>query len=571
MMWGQRQSDYGHGREGNSFKHYQGRQPYNQGSGEYASAGGGTGDSVQQYGSAPPYGGQQQPPQPQQPFGAGYSQQMPPANSSRDVIQQALALLRQQQQQPVSSAIPPHQQPNAQALLMALLQQQQQQAGAFGAAYHDRGSVPQQEGYSRNRESFDRTMDRGGGSTHWIDRVPGPPGLVDHRSLHHSADPRTGALSARGGYPLPRQSTHDSYPPRGTEHLNRDDYFSKSDNRESRNRNRRDDHRTSSNASNKFDRNVSGGGAHRRNPSSPSSAQTQISSQRTPVIYPRPSPNASAPPSVSNVPPTSNQDRPSQKESQPAHHSADSNSIKPGTARKYVTKISSHLLTATTWEYSEMKKRFSQMFLSSFVSRIVLPWTVQLPEIPMTIKAPIKITSLPSPTKKPAKPSPVTTLTPRSDVPSRDDNSIQYWVKVMLVSGVPFNTEFDSIVSPQSHMIPASSLDKDDSIIHFTQLFKCLVVRRQRNRLCAFGGLHDPSVDGDPLDDQSLINCAIRVVKDQLELDLSGCTRWIKFMEVHYSRVDASVNDISVYFIPSIWDILPDLETSVSIWKEKKT
>lgn len=39
---------------------------------------------------------------------------------------------------------------------------------------------------------------------------------------------------------------------------------------------------------------------------------------------------------------------------------------------------------------------------------------------------------------------------------------------------------------------------------------------------------------------KGLINAAIRHAKDQLDLDLSPCSSWLRFVEVHYARSHSS-------------------------------
>ena len=39
---------------------------------------------------------------------------------------------------------------------------------------------------------------------------------------------------------------------------------------------------------------------------------------------------------------------------------------------------------------------------------------------------------------------------------------------------------------------------------------------------------------------KGLINAAIRHARDQLDLDLSPCSSWLRFVEVHYARSHTS-------------------------------
>ena len=49
------------------------------------------------------------------------------------------------------------------------------------------------------------------------------------------------------------------------------------------------------------------------------------------------------------------------------------------------------------------------------------------------------------------------------------------------------------------------------------------------------GGSWNSRLDGeDPTDNQTMINTAIRTVKDQVGLDLSYCKTWYRMLEVRY-------------------------------------
>ncbi|VDL93757.1 unnamed protein product [Schistocephalus solidus] len=82
-------------------------------------------------------------------------------------------------------------------------------------------------------------------------------------------------------------------------------------------------------------------------------------------------------------------------------------------------------------------------------------------------------------------------------------------------------------------------------------LTKCIsMLTASRDGLRAIGGDWIPELDGaDPASNpQTLINTAIRTCKDSIGLDLSGCTRWYRFLEFRYSRSEGqawpSVNEL---------------------------
>ena len=64
------------------------------------------------------------------------------------------------------------------------------------------------------------------------------------------------------------------------------------------------------------------------------------------------------------------------------------------------------------------------------------------------------------------------------------------------------------------------------------------------NPVCGFGGVFFQA---------ALIKCAIRHVKYICGLDLSSCTKWLKFMEVQYQHVDSAGNpytEVSCRYTP---------------------
>ncbi|KAL7058865.1 hypothetical protein AAHC03_013033 [Spirometra sp. Aus1] len=82
-------------------------------------------------------------------------------------------------------------------------------------------------------------------------------------------------------------------------------------------------------------------------------------------------------------------------------------------------------------------------------------------------------------------------------------------------------------------------------------LTKCIsMLTASRDGLRAIGGDWIPELDGtDPVSNpQTLVNTAIRTCKDEVGLDLSGCTRWYRFLEFRYSRSEGqswpSVNEL---------------------------
>lgn len=135
----------------------------------------------------------------------------------------------------------------------------------------------------------------------------------------------------------------------------------------------------------------------------------------------------------------------------------------------------------------------------------------------------------------------------------------RYNAKVMLVSGVP-----DVSISLNKPL-------KEDE--HFRKQLRFLV-GNDSNALSAFGGAWISELDGpDPSLDDTLKRTAIRTVRNLLGIDLSGCTSWIRFMEVRYSRTtetEPEAGEVTVIFLPSIVDIIPSLEEYTKQWEQRK-
>jgi len=101
-----------------------------------------------------------------------------------------------------------------------------------------------------------------------------------------------------------------------------------------------------------------------------------------------------------------------------------------------------------------------------------------------------------------------------------------------------------------------------------------MVGKRDRSELLCPGGSWDPALDGEEPNDESLIRTAIRTMKELSGLDLSGCTQWYKFMEVHYFRPETSEanshTEINAIFIPDAWNIIPSVEEFTALYNKRR-
>jgi len=105
-------------------------------------------------------------------------------------------------------------------------------------------------------------------------------------------------------------------------------------------------------------------------------------------------------------------------------------------------------------------------------------------------------------------------------------------------------------------------------------LIKFMVGKRDRSELLCPGGTWDPTIDGPVPNDESLIRTAIRTMKAYSDIDLSRCTKWFKFMEIHYARI-ATIDfpahtEISVIYIPDAWTALPSVEEFSILYHKRR-
>ncbi|CAM0872848.1 unnamed protein product [Alopecurus aequalis] len=134
-------------------------------------------------------------------------------------------------------------------------------------------------------------------------------------------------------------------------------------------------------------------------------------------------------------------------------------------------------------------------------------------------------------------------------------------VKVLLMSGMS-NGAFADICSLRS---------AEDRIAHWNNVLKFAVFKKD-HALVVIGGPWNAAMDGgDPLTDCScLIQSAIRYAKELVQVDLSNCTHWNHFLEVHYNRIGKdglfSHKEITVLFVPNLSECVPSVDTWKNTW-----
>lgn len=133
------------------------------------------------------------------------------------------------------------------------------------------------------------------------------------------------------------------------------------------------------------------------------------------------------------------------------------------------------------------------------------------------------------------------------------------WVaKVMLLA----SPNMEDLYEKTCHFVDKDSRDRDD-LVHPTRALKFLVGLKEKREVMAIGGPWSPSLDGPNPESEptTLIKTAIRNCGALTGIDLSSCTKWTKFLKIHYRRQASSSKpartETVVIFFPDIWSVMP--------------
>uniref|UniRef100_J3MF26 EF-hand domain-containing protein n=1 Tax=Oryza brachyantha TaxID=4533 RepID=J3MF26_ORYBR len=221
--------------------------------------------------------------------------------------------------------------------------------------------------------------------------------------------------------------------------------------------------------------------------------------------------------------------------------------------REYICKVLPFRLVDTERDYLSLTKRYPRLAIAPDFSKIVLNWTKE--SLNLSLHTPVSlehgIHEVDDSTDEGAVIS--SGKTSSTKIPE-----IIWNAKVLLMSGMS-NSAFADITSLRS---------TDERVVHLNNILKFAVFKRDRS-LFAIGGPWNAAIDGgDPVVDSScLIQTAIRHVKELVQVDLSNCNQWNRFLEIHYNRVGKdglfSHKEITVLFVPNLSECLPP----VDLWK----
>merc|ERR1712130_629124 len=203
----------------------------------------------------------------------------------------------------------------------------------------------------------------------------------------------------------------------------------------------------------------------------------------------------------------------------------------------------------------ELKKRYHNLYIPSDFFNAHHSWNEAFPT-----EAPFKVqyaTSFNTFSKDLVEPPP-------GLGPSRwqfDPPDCDYtWVaKVMLLS----SPNIDGLYEKTCNLVDSGSRERED-LIHPTRALKFLVGLKEKREVMAIGGPWSPSLDGpNPSSDPStLIKTAIRNCGALTGIDLSSCTKWTKFLKIHYRRQVTNTKpartETVVIFFPDVWSVMPN-------------
>lgn len=221
--------------------------------------------------------------------------------------------------------------------------------------------------------------------------------------------------------------------------------------------------------------------------------------------------------------------------------------------REYICKVLPFRLVDADRDYLSLTKRYPRLVISPDFCKVVVNWPKG--NLNLSMRTPVSLEhDIHEVDDK------FDERTVLSSEKSNSSNTLDtVWnVKVLLMSGMS-NGAFADICSLRS---------AEDRIAHWNNVLKFAVFKKD-HALVSIGGPWNAAMDGgDPSTDCScLIQTAIRYTKELVQVDLSNCTHWNHFLEVHYNRIGKdglfSHKEITVLFVPNLSECVP----SVDLWK----
>ncbi|KAL2613073.1 hypothetical protein R1flu_024765 [Riccia fluitans] len=257
------------------------------------------------------------------------------------------------------------------------------------------------------------------------------------------------------------------------------------------------------------------------------------------------------------LPPSKREDRSTRKESPRRDQPHRVASPVKEKRREYLCKVEPFLFGEAERDYNSLCRRYSKLFVVPEFAKLVVCWTGKESQIRLDQPISFEHDAVDVEDEGESKQAP-----PKSSdkvLPSSATNSTKgptTWnAKVMLMTGASEGA-LNELLSDEC---------SDDKPIHLHNLLKFVALRKDRSAIMAAGGVWDKELDGgDPaVDEEVLIRTAVRCTKQATQLDLSGCSNWIRFLEVHYERTGedglSSHREVTVIFLPDLSKCLPSL------------
>lgn len=241
---------------------------------------------------------------------------------------------------------------------------------------------------------------------------------------------------------------------------------------------------------------------------------------------------------------------------------------------RYEAKIPNAAIDKKEVNASSLKKRFSKLYVPSDFFHCDLHWQDCFPmQEPFKLGEKSKFHIV----QKEAEP-----LEKLDDETTRknldpEDADYTYSAKVMLLAQPNFADLYKNTIRTADETMETIK-DK----VPLAKELQFLVGTKNKTEVMPIGGPWSPSLDGKDVEDDPLvlIKTAIRTTKALTGIDLSSCTRWYRFMELHYYRPAERVQAESaaaaadgdktdepvcleprvenvVIFVPSIGDLIP--------------
>uniref|UniRef100_A0A9J8CUN6 DBC1/CARP1 catalytically inactive NUDIX hydrolase domain-containing protein n=2 Tax=Cyprinus carpio carpio TaxID=630221 RepID=A0A9J8CUN6_CYPCA len=182
-------------------------------------------------------------------------------------------------------------------------------------------------------------------------------------------------------------------------------------------------------------------------------------------------------------------------------------------------------------DYLELQRRYPHLHLPSNLFHLQLSWTESFPlDQPLPLRGPCHFH--------------LGSNQPESEADVCESTDDAFSVRVLLFS------------MPCLEDLYSQCCNLSKEAVHPTALLKFVMVD-SGGELRLPGGHWSPKADGaNPgKDGSTLVNTAVRCMKEQTALDLSACTQWHKMAELRYLSGDKI--ETVVVLLPDVWNLVP--------------